>query len=560
MTVSESSLDTVAIPRRSLASRRVGWQDGWPWFITTLAARAYLVFILALVSCAVIPIVTGLTGSVVLTGSMAPLIQVGDVVLAQPLARDAPVPLGRVVTFAAVSNAGSSDLVLHRIVSIGPHGEIITKGDANAQPDSTPLARDHLVGLARILVPWVGLPVLWVHGGSVLPLVVWLLLTAAALAVETLANRSEITRRAPQVRRHITHLMHRAAEPIGVMLTLLTVVAVATSSSVGQVDATFSAETSSAGNTWSTKVAAPAVRLVFATNPSNSTGGIAFSTQPVVVYQDAQGATTAVGGSVTLTLSTPSGAILSCAANPLASSAGRSVFSGCSVDRAGTYTLRATSGALVAAISTSFVISRGAAVALQFSVSPTASTANTTFKSTPVVLVVDAGGNTVSSSASVTLSLTGSQGTTLVCGANTRTAVSGQVIFSGCRIGAPGTYSLTAVSPGLRAGVSATFLIAGPAVASLSCQDQTWIATFSWTPTPLVTTQYTLYVNGIQVAATGADGWNSYVQLTSNNVPAAQFPQGVATLEVRKLMNGVETVIGDGTVTLGSAAYRTYTC
>jgi hypothetical protein len=86
------------------------------------------------------------------------------------------------------------------------------------------------------------------------------------------------------------------------------------------------------------------------------------------------------------------------------------------------------------------------------------------------------------------------------------------------------------------------------------------MATFSWSPTPFQTTTYTLYVNGIQVQATGADGWNSYVQLTSNNVPASAFPQGSATVEVRKVVGGEEQVIGDGVVLLGPADYRTYTC
>jgi signal peptidase I len=538
-----------------------GWQAGWPWFIIALVARGYLVFLLALAACALVPIVTGLTGSVVLTGSMAPLIQVGDVVLAQPLAHSAPVPLGRVVTFTAETNTGSDDLVLHRVVAINEFHQLITKGDANLNPDSAPLARNDVVGLARILVPWVGLPALWAHGGSFVPFVLWLVLTIAALVIESLATRSEVSPRSPRVRRRVARLLHAAAEPGGVVVTLLTVIALAAVSSISQVDASFNAQTSSVGNKWSTAAANPAVRLVFSKNPSNSTGGVAFSTQPAVVYQDAQGKTTVSGGSVTLSITTPGGAVLACASNPVASAAGTSTFSGCSINKAGTYTLTARSGGLIAAVSASFVISRGPAVGLQFSVSPTATTANTTLKTTPVVNVVDAGGNTVSSTTSITLSLTSAQGATLVCGVNPRAAVAGQIAFPGCRINLPGTYSLTARATGLTAAVSAAFVIGGPALALLSCRDQVYMATFSWSPTPYTATQYTLYVNGIQVPATGADGWNSYVQLTSNNLPAnAQFPQGAATLEVRKVVNGVESVIGDGTVYLGSASKRTYTC
>lgn len=538
-----------------------GWRAGWPWLIASLAARGYLVFLLALVGCALVPIITGLTGSVVLTGSMAPLIQVGDVVLAQPLAHDAPVPLGRVVTFAAQTNAGDSNLVLHRIVAVDGSHQLITKGDANSHADSTPLARDKIISLARILVPWVGLPVLWLHGGSFVPFTLWLLLTITALVIESIATQSQVSARSPRVRRRVGRLMRAAAEPAAIVLTLLTVILLATLSSIGEVDASFSTQTSSVGNSWSSLAAAPAVRLAFNKNPSNSTGGVTFATQPRVVYQDAQGKTTAVGGSVTLSITTPGGANLKCTENPLSSAAGVSTFSGCSIDKAGTYTLTARSGALIAAVSTSFVVSRGPALALQFSVSPTATTANTTLLTTPAVIVVDAGGNVASSTASIALSLTAAQGATLICAANPRNAVAGQISFPGCRINLPGSYSLTARATGLTTATSTTFLIVGPAVPLLSCRDQVFMATFSWTPTPRVATTYILYVNGIQVQATGADGWNSYVQLTSNNVPAtSQFPQGTATLEVRKVVNGTETVIGDGTVNLGPAIFRTYTC
>jgi hypothetical protein len=51
------------------------------------------------------------------------------------------------------------------------------------------------------------------------------------------------------------------------------------------------------------------------------------------------------------------------------------------------------------------------------------------------------------------------------------------------------------------------------------------------------------------------------VQLTSNNVPASQFPAGTATVEVRKVSTGgTEQVVGTGKVVLGSADYRTYLC
>jgi hypothetical protein len=264
---------------------------------------------------------------------------------------------------------------------------------------------------------------------------------------------------------------------------------------------------------------------------------------------------------VTLTLTSARGASLTCAKNPVASIAGVSTFSRCAIDKPGTYTLTASSGALIVGVSASIVVTRGAASGLQFLAVPGATRANTTFLVPPQVAIVDAGGNVVSSTATITLVLTNPSGASLTCGANPQVAVAGIATFAGCRIDVPGTYTLTARSPGLNNETSASITISGPVLPLLTCQSATWIATFSWSPTPYTPTQYTLYINGIQVQATGADGWNSYVQLTSNNVPASQFPQGTTTLEVRKVITGGhEVVIGDGTVVLGAAGYRTYTC
>ena len=62
-----------------------------------------------------------------------------------------------------------------------------------------------------------------------------------------------------------------------------------------------------------------AAKLGFTTSPSSATGGLAFATQPVVAVQDAGGNTVAGAvNSVTLALTTPAGATLTCTANPKA--------------------------------------------------------------------------------------------------------------------------------------------------------------------------------------------------------------------------------------------------
>ena len=77
-----------------------------------------------------------------------------------------------------------------------------------------------------------------------------------------------------------------------------------------------------------------------------------------------------------------------------------------------------------------------------------------------MVTVQDAGGNTVTTSvASVTLSLTTAAGATLTCTPNPKNAAAGVDTYAGCSINLANTYTLTAVSGILTAGVSLIFTI-----------------------------------------------------------------------------------------------------
>ncbi|WP_104195172.1 hypothetical protein [Cryobacterium sp. M25] len=204
-----------------------------------------------------------------------------------------------------------------------------------------------------------------------------------------------------------------------------------------------------------TIAAGSATQLVFATQPSSSTGGMVFPTQPVVTVLDAFGNTVTVSNAfITLSITTPGGARLTCPTNPLAAASGVAAFTGCAVDRAGTYTLTAASGALTAATSTALTVSVGSAKKLSFTQPAVdfSATSQTTFAAPvqPVVTVQDAGGNTITdSTATISLGLTSPAGASLTCAANARAAVSGIATFAGCQIDKAGSYTLTATSAGL---------------------------------------------------------------------------------------------------------------
>ena len=156
--------------------------------------------------------------------------------------------------------------------------------------------------------------------------------------------------------------------------------------------------TSTASDPVTVSTALTATKLAFTTQPSaTATSQIAFATQPVVTVQDAGGATvTTDTSSVTLTLTTPAGATLSCTTNPKAAVAGIATFVGCQIDKAGTYTLTATDGSLASSTSTTVTVTAGAAatVAMQAG-SPQSATVNTAFTTTLTAKVTDSFGNVV---------------------------------------------------------------------------------------------------------------------------------------------------------------------
>jgi hypothetical protein len=102
--------------------------------------------------------------------------------------------------------------------------------------------------------------------------------------------------------------------------------------------------------------AGTATRLGFTTSPSSPTAeNTVFTTQPKVTVQDTwQNTVTTDKSEVTLT---PSGATLTCTANPKKATAGVVTFAKCKMNTAGTYTLKATDGILTSALSSSFTIS-----------------------------------------------------------------------------------------------------------------------------------------------------------------------------------------------------------
>jgi signal peptidase I len=134
-----------------------------PLFVSALLARTWLWFIAGCVVVTLLPMLLGWRPYVVESGSMTPRIDVGDVVLAAPES-DPQALLGRVTVFDDPEMPGR--VKTHRVMSINDDGSLVTKGDANPTPDTQPIQIDDVRGLGRLLVSFVGLPMVWVKTGQ----------------------------------------------------------------------------------------------------------------------------------------------------------------------------------------------------------------------------------------------------------------------------------------------------------------------------------------------------------------------------------------------------------
>jgi signal peptidase len=135
----------------------------WSRIVAATLARGLVALLLGLAFWAAAPAVVGWQPTTVMTGSMMPRVAVGDVVIARPIeeARLAP---GQVLLFDDPDREGA--LRLHRVDSTAPDGMLVTKGDANASADSSEVPPADVHGIGVLRVPYIGMPIVWLHDGD----------------------------------------------------------------------------------------------------------------------------------------------------------------------------------------------------------------------------------------------------------------------------------------------------------------------------------------------------------------------------------------------------------
>lgn len=152
----------------------------WPWLIATTMAKSILAVVVCLGLWGAVPAAVGWLPTTVSSGSMLPRLHVGDVAVSRPLGTTPPT-MGSVLLFDDPDHPGR--LRLHRFVRIDDDGRLVTRGDANAGDDSSPVELGAVRGVGTLRVPWVALPVVWLRERSWVPLGASLAVLVALTAV-----------------------------------------------------------------------------------------------------------------------------------------------------------------------------------------------------------------------------------------------------------------------------------------------------------------------------------------------------------------------------------------
>jgi hypothetical protein len=217
--------------------RPAAWRRTRTALVASTAARIVLGTLALLLLASVAPVAVGWETSVVLSGSMAPGVSPGDVAVVRPVPA-AELAVGDVLLVDDPDSPGR--LRLHRLVAISDDG-LQLRGDANPTVDPQLVDPAAVHGVGVLLLPDLGLPVLWATEGRALPLAG----TAAVLALLVAlacAHRSPEDDDAPP--------SSRPGRALGVATALGLTALLAVLPGVTPAVASFSATTANDANSW----------------------------------------------------------------------------------------------------------------------------------------------------------------------------------------------------------------------------------------------------------------------------------------------------------------------
>jgi signal peptidase I len=137
--------------------------------------------------------ITGLRFDAILSGSMSPSMDVGDLVVVAPQSPD-DLKVGDVIVFQSPIGNG---LICHRIIAITQEdGSLVfhTKGDNNEDPDPFTLQSNSIVGKVQVCIPAMGYVVQWLRGPFGLLAIIALGAAALLIPEKSEDSKKEITK------------------------------------------------------------------------------------------------------------------------------------------------------------------------------------------------------------------------------------------------------------------------------------------------------------------------------------------------------------------------------
>jgi hypothetical protein len=153
----------------------------WSMPLLRLVAIGLLAAGSAVVAWSILPLAWGWSSSVIVSGSMSPRVHRGDVVVSSPPGSHWRPAVGQVVSVPDQLHPGET--VTHRVVGFDEQGRLVTRGDANGSDDAFRTAPGQVRGVARLLVPRIGLATLLMREGHPTMFVAQSAVVLAALAL-----------------------------------------------------------------------------------------------------------------------------------------------------------------------------------------------------------------------------------------------------------------------------------------------------------------------------------------------------------------------------------------
>jgi uncharacterized repeat protein (TIGR03803 family) len=246
-------------------------------------------------------------------------------------------------------------------------------------------------------------------------------------------------------------------------------------------DSTLTAATSSSF----TVTPGNASKVVYSTQPTSVTAGVANSPSIVVDVEDAFGnIETSNSSNVTLSVASGGGSVSGTAT--VAAVNGVATFSNAILDTAGTHTLLASDGALNSATSNSFTVSPAAADTFSYATQPASVAAGAAISPSIVVDVIDQFGNVVTSNTS-TITLAVGTGPGSIGGTDSVAAVAGVATFSNVKFDTAGNYLIVASNNSLPVATSSSFTVSPTTASKLVYNQQPSTVTAGVAISPAIT-------------------------------------------------------------------------